>query len=293
MSQKLDTVIKDADNLREIVRNLQTVVKENVTLRNKLQDQEKVIEETEKETRRTTPTKTTTKPSQYRGQPNCTTQPPQPYYRRSLRFTTSCICRGLAPLGPSRHALPNASPPPSEPSKQPLVRRATNTYTCLPVTDPLARPQGKSFVTSVSDQPYPGHLFLTVVALLVHVQYQQELTTKFRELNITPMTFNPLDPDHLNDPEYDGLSTMARESVMVGIQNTRMLRTLEHIGAPRSYPVGRFFVQKGWITINELNRLTRRDAARAFRPDDEMEKTRTATYKIKHSDFSERSEVWQ
>jgi hypothetical protein len=280
MTQKLDTVIKDVDNLREIVSNLQTVVEENVTLRNKLQDQEKVIEELKKRIdarhppkQQQNPHNTGVTPTVPPNHPNRTTveayasQPDaspnsyaevsrrfRPVQARSAKRIAASIRAFQATTGPQGYEylyLPSRNRSTRQTTRQKLRHLGIETNRILDIYFPARG----------------------VVALLVHVQYQQELITKFRELNITPMTFNPLDPDHLNDPEYDGLSTMARESVMVGIHNTRMLRTLEHIGAPRSYPVGRSFVEKGWITIDELNRLARRDAARAFRPDDEMEET--------------------
>jgi hypothetical protein len=113
-----------------------------------------------------------------------------------------------------------------------------------------------------------------VVALLLHVQYHEELSAKFKELDIQPLTFNPLDPANLNDPDLIDQSELAKTLAMQGIHNDRMLRALEHIGSPRSHSVGRSFIEKGWITVEELTKLTRKEAARAFRPvDDDMDET--------------------
>jgi hypothetical protein len=112
-----------------------------------------------------------------------------------------------------------------------------------------------------------------VVALLLHVQYHAEVSTKLQEMGITPLTFDPLDPTHLKDPQYDGLSTVARTAAMEGIHYGRMIRTLEHIGSPRCFSVGRSFVGKGWMTEHELLKLTRKDAAREFQSEDDMEET--------------------
>jgi hypothetical protein len=126
-------------------------------------------------------------------------------------------------------------------------------------------------INRVLDIHYPAR---GVVALLLHVQYHEELSAKFKELDIQPLTFNPLDPANLNDPDLIDQSELAKTLAMQGIHNDRMLRALEHIGSPRSHSVDRSFIEKGRITAEELTKLTRKEAARAFRPvDDDMDET--------------------
>lgn len=287
MSSKLDTVLADAAMLRNEVSNLQKVVEENVTLRQHLTEKEKEIEELKKRL----DTIQTQKQPQNKQQPqnSYNTGVNQPVQPNNPNRTT------IATPAPHSAAVPSTYAEASRRFRPNQVRSVKRMAASIRAFQAPTGPQGYEYMylpsrnrstrqstrqklrnlgietNRVLDIHYPAR---GVVALLLHVQYHEELSTKFKELDIQPLTFNPLDPANLHDPDLIDQSELAKTLAMQGIHNDRMLRALEHIGSPRSYSVGRSFIEKGWITAEELTKLTRKEAARAFRPvDDDMEET--------------------
>jgi hypothetical protein len=272
--------------VRAEISNIQKVVDENATLRNRLLESEKEIEELKKRLTNQQPQQPQTNTRQRQQQPpnthitgvNTTVPPnhpsrttneapvsqpapvPQSYAEASSRFRPNQVrsAKRIAasirafqePTGPQGYEylyLPSRNRSSRQATRQKLRTIGIETNRVLDIYSPARN----------------------VVALLLHVQYHAEVTTKLQAMGINPLNFDPLEPIHLKDPQFEGLSTESRALAMEGIHYARMVRTLEHIGAPRYYSVGRSFVEKKWMTETDLLRLTQKDAARAFQPADE------------------------
>ncbi|KAI9329889.1 hypothetical protein BD770DRAFT_301842, partial [Pilaira anomala] len=98
----------------------------------------------------------------------------------------------------------------------------------------------------VLDINYPAR---GVVALLIHQDYQEDLTKILTKYKITSIdNFNPLDISHISDPALAHLEGDARIAKATSIHQTRLLRGIVFIRANVRRSVARNFVDKGWIS---------------------------------------------
>ncbi|CAO3577426.1 unnamed protein product [Absidia cylindrospora] len=101
-----------------------------------------------------------------------------------------------------------------------------------------------------------------VIATLVHNDFQQEFVEQLATFGITPIDhFDPLDPQHIQNPDYTDDTTSQDEKEQFAFQtvNKRMTRTLQFVRESLRYAVSDYFIQEGWIdevdrniTLNDL-----------------------------------------
>jgi hypothetical protein len=90
-----------------------------------------------------------------------------------------------------------------------------------------------------------------VVGLLIHVGYKEQLMTILARAEVTAIPFNPTDSSHLQDPSLSHLSPAQRQAKALAVHRERTLRSLAYIRDSARPSVGRFFVEKEWITTED------------------------------------------
>ena len=108
-----------------------------------------------------------------------------------------------------------------------------------------------------------------VTALLVHVQYQEQVLKILAEHSVAPVDFEPLDPANLHNEELRKLHEEERCNMAMMIHRDRMLRTLRYLRPSIAPSVGRYFVEQGWISEEERLKEIHQSAATHFRHADE------------------------
>ncbi|KAI8635812.1 hypothetical protein BD408DRAFT_322969, partial [Parasitella parasitica] len=93
-----------------------------------------------------------------------------------------------------------------------------------------------------------------VIGILLHVQYVDTFLACMKKCEAeTIEQFEPLDPKHIADPQYDSLDSEERESLIYEFTNTRALQTLSFLRPLNVSGVGKYFVSAGWISQEELD----------------------------------------
>jgi hypothetical protein len=93
-----------------------------------------------------------------------------------------------------------------------------------------------------------------VIGVLLHVQYVDTFLARMQKCEAEIIeNFEPLDPKHIADPQYDSLDFDARESLISEFTNTRALQTLSFLRPLNVSGVGKYFVSAGWISREELD----------------------------------------
>ncbi|CEP12101.1 hypothetical protein [Parasitella parasitica] len=93
-----------------------------------------------------------------------------------------------------------------------------------------------------------------VIGVLLHTQYVETFTACMQKCEAEIIeNFEPLDPKHIADPQYDALTSEERESLIYEFTNTRALQTLSFLRPLNVSGVGRYFVSAGWISQEELD----------------------------------------
>ncbi|KAI8635803.1 hypothetical protein BD408DRAFT_438564 [Parasitella parasitica] len=93
-----------------------------------------------------------------------------------------------------------------------------------------------------------------VIGILLHVQYVDTFLACMKKCEAeTIEQFEPLDPKHIADPQYDSLDSEEHESLIYEFTNTRALQTLSFLRPLNVSGVGKYFVSAGWISQEELD----------------------------------------
>ncbi|ORZ07470.1 hypothetical protein BCR42DRAFT_311607, partial [Absidia repens] len=93
-------------------------------------------------------------------------------------------------------------------------------------------------------------------ATLIHNDFEQEFLHQLSTFGIIPIEdFDPLDPKHIQNPDFndDSTSQFEKEQFAFKTVNQRMTRTLQFIRTPVRYAVSEYFMQEGWIDEVERN----------------------------------------
>ncbi|OAD75683.1 hypothetical protein PHYBLDRAFT_166910 [Phycomyces blakesleeanus NRRL 1555(-)] len=100
------------------------------------------------------------------------------------------------------------------------------------------------------DINFPAH---GVIGILVHVQYLEEFKSQLASAKVSLVNnFDPLDPKNVADPKFANLSVSGLETQALVLQNARCLQALKFLCSHLVLPVAHFFVQSGWIGLEEI-----------------------------------------
>ncbi|KAI9473768.1 MAG: hypothetical protein EXX96DRAFT_579264, partial [Benjaminiella poitrasii] len=140
-------------------------------------------------------------------------------------------------------------PQDSNPGFQYLYLPSRNKETLPRLRDKLAYLKVNNW--RVLDIHFPAR---QVVALLVHNDYASELCSLFAAAGITPLVdFNPLDPQHLNDPRLASLPAEALAHKVLLVHQGRLRRGLKFIRSlPVRHAVAADFCSRHWISEAQL-----------------------------------------
>ena len=95
----------------------------------------------------------------------------------------------------------------------------------------------------------------STIGLLVHDQYAQSVRELLAKAKISTLAdFDPLDPKHLSDPKFEGITATERAEIAHEIHHCRAKRTLEHIRPTIVSAVARYFCDMGWISEEDMPR---------------------------------------
>ncbi|KAI9309826.1 hypothetical protein BX666DRAFT_1833305, partial [Dichotomocladium elegans] len=102
----------------------------------------------------------------------------------------------------------------------------------------------------ILDIHYPSR---TVVALLVHNDYREELITQLQKRNVNPLDqYSPTAASALTDPQYKDLSEQEKINIATAKHQQRLVRALPFIRTTISRAVGRLFLEQQWITNSQF-----------------------------------------
>lgn len=92
-----------------------------------------------------------------------------------------------------------------------------------------------------------------VIGILVHAQYTQEFKAIMKESEAEIIdAFEPLSPETIADPKYGHLSETERADLASQLVHKRAMNTLSFLRPINVGPVGRSFVELGWIDDADL-----------------------------------------
>jgi hypothetical protein len=94
-----------------------------------------------------------------------------------------------------------------------------------------------------------------VIAILIHEDYGMSLREIFESHHIELLDFDPLDPDHLEDPEYKDLDEDSRQYKTEELHKERLFRALRHVRKHVYLPLANAMLSQGWLTKEELEEL--------------------------------------
>jgi hypothetical protein len=94
------------------------------------------------------------------------------------------------------------------------------------------------------------------VGVLLHIQYVKSFTSIMTSIGAKTLdSFDVLDPVHLGDPKYLSYTEDGRATKAMELHANRCLSALTYLHRTKSHqvqPVGRSFIDLGWITDSEL-----------------------------------------
>jgi hypothetical protein len=120
-----------------------------------------------------------------------------------------------------------------------------------------------------------------VIGLLVHVQYQAEFVTALQNLKIETLTdFDPLDPSNISDPNYQDLTQDDRAQLAAQIHANRCCRTIKFLRPSIARAVAQSFVNKGWISDDDITTTTARPSSHPFTVEDPADESMSDDLKV-------------
>jgi hypothetical protein len=162
-----------------------------------------------------------------------------------------------------------------------------NTNKRLPLKELRRKFRRLGITTSrLLDIHYPTR---NVVAILIHNDYQQEFVAQLHTYGVQPIAdFDPTDPRHLQNPEYtaEDVSDHEKELHAQRIINTRMIRTLEYLRPTVRNAVGKYFVDKGWITREDLQEVLALDQQQQQEQQEQLATEAASTFAATNMDIS-------
>ncbi|KAJ8651229.1 hypothetical protein O0I10_013307 [Lichtheimia ornata] len=95
-----------------------------------------------------------------------------------------------------------------------------------------------------------------VVGLLLHVDYVTHVTQQLKQHKLVCLkNFNPIDPQHLQDPSYSSLPTTERQQVAIRCQRNRCLRALSSLHGRVLHAIASAFQSNGWLTNTDITHV--------------------------------------
>ncbi|OAD68304.1 hypothetical protein PHYBLDRAFT_173310 [Phycomyces blakesleeanus NRRL 1555(-)] len=92
-----------------------------------------------------------------------------------------------------------------------------------------------------------------VIGVLVYVQYLEEFKSQLASAKVSLVNnFDPLDLKNVADPKFVNLSVSGLETQALVLQNVYCLQALKFLRSHLVLPVAHFFVQSGWIGLEEI-----------------------------------------
>ncbi|KAI9363174.1 hypothetical protein BD770DRAFT_309866, partial [Pilaira anomala] len=108
-------------------------------------------------------------------------------------------------------------------------------------------------ISRVLDISFPAH---GIIGVLVHCQYAPTFISTMKRVNAELFEdFDPLDPKHIADPQYESCSQAGRQDLAAQLQYKRCMNALTYLQASRPYqvkPVGYSLVQLGYISAEDV-----------------------------------------
>ncbi|KAI9358443.1 hypothetical protein BD770DRAFT_297805, partial [Pilaira anomala] len=132
------------------------------------------------------------------------------------------------------------------------------TYLYYPSKSRISRKTQRSNLNSLGvnnnrilDIHYPSR---TVVALLVHNDYREELIMILKTHGVSNLPdYTPTHPTTISDPQFKNLSSTEKSSLAIEKHNHRLVRALPYIRDHIAKAVARFFEEQSWITKDQLD----------------------------------------
>ena len=130
------------------------------------------------------------------------------------------------------------------------------TYVYYPAKSRISRKQQRSNLKKLGiingrilDIHYPAR---NVVALLVHVNYKQELIDTLLKSKVSNIEkYDPTNPSTISDPQYNDISIEEKTKLAEKKHNERIVRALPFIRNHISRSVAAFFVKEKLITTEQ------------------------------------------
>lgn len=283
LTARLDEMSAESLQLRSDVRELKQVLEENTKLREQNKSQAKIIDELQTQLDQKhqqpkngsqqqsqsgaqqsqqpilTPRKPTTIETAAPTTVEVRANAPKTYAQISSRYRPN---RSTKRIASSARAFQETSGPQGY---KYLYLPSRNRATRQTIRQKL--PTLKVETNRVLDIHFPAR---NIVALLVHIQYYEELVQLLSDLTIKPAEFDPLSPENLSDPKFENLSHPDRCDRMTIIHNTRMIRTLEYLRPTLAPSVARYFVEQGWIAVEDIPKMNYKTAEHFQARDEDM-----------------------
>ncbi|CEP12475.1 hypothetical protein [Parasitella parasitica] len=92
-----------------------------------------------------------------------------------------------------------------------------------------------------------------VIGLLIHINYEAELLSKFAAAQVHPISYDYLDPVHLRDQRHSALPNSEKVTKLQSIFKNNLMRSLSFMRYPTCHSVAKFFHRQAILTTTELN----------------------------------------